>query len=635
MDDTQILLRSIAAVLVLGTAAQWLAWRIRLPSILLLLALGLLAGPLLQWIQPDEMFGEMLFPMVSLSVAIILFEGSLNLRLRELKDIGGVLARLLSLGVLITWILTAMASYWLLEFTPFKSILLGALLVVTGPTVIGPLLRHIRPIGKVGQIARWEGIIIDPLGAVLAVLVLEAHLASVHAGVSSVWTMALLGLSKTIVLGGGIGAATAWAIGIPLRKHWIPDHLHNPVTLMFVLLAYAGADWLQPESGLLAVTVMGVVMANMKGVILQHIIEFKETLSVLLISSLFILLSARLDPKDFYALGWRGPLFVLVLIGLVRPLAVWASTGGSRLTRAERIFLGWMAPRGIVAAAVASVFALRLGMVPPLEGSPAKEIVHEVTAGPELTAEDGHGLVPATFLVILGTVVVYGLTSFPLAKRLGLAMANPQGVLIGGANDVARRIADALQQAGYPVLLVDTNRWNAQTARMQGLPTAAVNILSEQTLEDLDLGGIGRFFGMTPNDEVNSLAAIHMIPLFGRSETYQLFPSSRSESKPAAADHLRARFLFHPDLTYRSLQEHFDRGAVIKATKLTEEFGYEQFQEQYEHRALPLFLSEKGTLTVITDSDKIAPHPGQTVIALLLKPSSVTGKLSTKNSSSG
>lgn len=630
MDEPEQQLVALAAVLVLGTAAQWLAWRLRLPSILLLLGCGVLAGPIAGWIQPDRLLGELLFPVVSLSVAVVLFEGSLNLALRELRVIGRVLFQLLTVGVAVTWGLTTLAAWGLLGFDLFKAVLLGAVLVVTGPTVIGPLLRHIRPVGRVGPIARWEGIVIDPIGAILALLVFEAHVAMQSGGVEQASYNACVGLAKTMLVGGACGTAAAWLAGFVLRRHLVPDHLQSPVVLMLVLGAFVGSNHWQPESGLLAVTVMGVVLANLPGVVLQPVLEFKETLSVLLISSLFILLSARLSLPALVELGWRGPLFVAVMILVVRPAAAWLSTIGGQLTWQERVFLGWLAPRGIVAAAVSSIFALRLGIDAPVGDSPEKEggsavaiVAAEPSArGVEVSAltAPGSGLAPATFLVIFGTVVVYGLTAPPLARRLGLASSNPQGVLLAGADLVGRRLAQALHEAGYPVLVVDTNRWNIQAARMEGLPTVQENILSDQALEELDLGGIGRFLGVTPNDEVNSLGAMHLAPLFGRAEVYQLTPHDQAAGREPSAGHLRARLLFSPHLTHRELTSRLEAGARIKSTRLTDEFTYEDFQRTYGPSAVPLFLSEGKRLTVLTDQGSVLPKPGQTIIALVDAP---------------
>ncbi|MEW4490536.1 sodium:proton antiporter [Thalassoglobus sp. JC818] len=592
MHETDLLI-SLTLIVVFGTGAQWLSWKLRLPSILLLLASGFIAGPVLNVVDPDKLLGPLLFPFVSISVAVILFEGSLSLKLPELKQIGAVLGYILSVGVFITWGLIALGAYYILDFSVFASILLGAILVVTGPTVIGPLLRQIRPIGQVGPIARWEGIVIDPIGAVLAVLVFEAYAPLLSEGVNQSSIVALQNLLSTILYGGGIGAAAAIILAWVLKNHAVPDHLESLVTLLFVLTAFTASNLCQEESGLVAVTLMGVMLAN-SGVTLKHILEFKESLSLLLISGLFILLAARVELRSIVQLGWRGLAFVAFVILIVRPVAIFISTAFSQLNWKERLFLSWMAPRGIVAAAVSSVFAFKLSEY----------------------GTEGEQFVSATFMVIVGTVVVYGLTAFPLARKLGLASSNPQGVLLLGANELARAIGGAIQEAGIVVLLVDTNRWNIATARMEGLRTSSVNILDENAAHSLDLGGIGRFLALTPNDEVNSLGAMHFAELFGRANVFQLTPWRRAEKQERSVSHLRARFLFGEDYSYQTLVDRLDSGAVIKTTKLTSEFTFKDFQEAYGGDAIPLFTIHNSKLAIL-DSTSPEPKVGQKLIAIV------------------
>ncbi len=313
MDPAQRLALSLTSLFLLGTAAQWIAAWLRLPSILFLLGFGFLAGPIANLffpgaalIRPDDDFGNLLFPVVSLSVAVILFEGSLKLRWRELRDIGGVLLALLTVGMLVTWLLTTVLARYVLDFNWSTALLLGAILVVTGPTVIGPLLRQIRPLGRVGPIARWEGIVIDPIGAVLAVLVFEASVAAREAGLEQATWAATTGLLQTIVAGTVTGVLAAFALAALVRRHLVPDHLESSVALMMVLGTFTAANLMQHESGLVAVTVMGVLLANRQNLDLHHIVEFQENLSLLLISTLFILLSARIDLYELSSLGLRG-----------------------------------------------------------------------------------------------------------------------------------------------------------------------------------------------------------------------------------------------------------------------------------------------------------------------------------------
>jgi len=590
-------LMQLAAVVVLGISAQWLAWRIRLPSILLLLFLGFLSGPVTGLIEPDVLFGELLFPLVSISVALILYEGGLTLRLRDLPAIGGVVRNLVTVGALLTWGMAALAAHWVLGLRPGVAVLLGAILVVTGPTVIGPMLRHIRPTGPVNPALMWEGIVIDPIGALLAVLVFEVLLAG---GLQAAWGHVLRAVFKTVLVGGGLGVLAALLLAGLLHRRWIPDFLQNAVSLMLVVGSFAAANAIQSESGLLGVTVMGIALANQKWTDVQDIAEFKENLRVLLISCLFILLSARLRLEDLIQVGWGGAVFIAVLVVVARPVAVAVCTFGSRLKLRERVFLAWMAPRGIVAAAVSSLFALRL----------------EETA--LVATGEARLLVSATFCAIVGTVAVYGLTAPWVARRLGVAVPDPQGVLFVGAPAWTRAVAELLYKRGFPVLLVDTNRENTAAARMAGLPVYTGSVLAEHALDALNLGGLGRLLAVTPNEWVNVLAVQRFERVFGRGDCYQLPSHREARHNRESHRHLGGRPLFAKDVTYASLVQSFATGSLVKATKLSAEFNYEAFQTRYGEDAVLLFvITASGKLQVVTAQARATPAPGQTVVALV------------------
>ena len=591
-------LAGLGLILVLGVSAQWLAWRLRLPAILLLLVAGLVVGPgsrLLgaeqPWLDPDALFGSLLLPLVSIFVAVILFEGGLSLRIGELRGAGAAVWRLVTFGAGITWLLASLAARYVLGLPTGVAMLLGAVLIVTGPTVIGPLLRYVRPTGPVGAVLKWEGIVIDPVGAVAAVLVFQV-LAPHEAGHAGSPAIALL---RTLVIGGGLGLAAGALLTWLLRHHWVPDELQSPVTLMLAIAAFVLSNLAQDEAGLLAVTVMGILLANQKHADIHHIVEFKENLRTLLISSIFIVLAARLPVEQLRTLDLRTGAFLLVLILLVRPASVWLSTLGTPLKAAERLFLAAVAPRGIVAAAIASTLAIALE--------------HAGVAGAQRLAT-------VTFGVIIGTVLVYGLLAAPLAQRLGLAVPDPQGLLIVGAHDWARRIAAVLREHHIRTLLVDRNRDHVLSARMDGLEAVAGDILADETLDALDLGGIGRLLALTPNDGVNALACRHLAPLLGRSNVYQL-PGRGREHEPLPA-HLRGRRLFRDDATFAELGRRFARGDVLKATPLTDQFDFQAFAARYGDDALLLFaLTSDGRLHIATADAPLDPQPGQTVIALV------------------
>jgi hypothetical protein len=354
----------------------------------------------------------------------------------------------------------------------------------------------------------------------------------------------------------------------------------------------------------MAVTVFGLILGNQKHVTVRHVVEFKENLRVLIISCLFIVLAARLNPVVLAELGFPGAVFLAVLILIVRPAAVFFSTIRGGLTWAERSFLAWIHPRGIVAAAVSSVFALELA---------------EAEGLPDALLADAERLVPVTFLVIVGSVAVYGLTVGPLARRLKVAEANPQGILFAGASPLVRAIAEVVQREGFPVLLVDLNQANITAARMAGLPTCWANIGSEYAREELDLSGIGRLLAMTPNDEVNGLAAREFVELFGRSEVYQLAQKpGQIESLERLTSDAPGRVLFRAEANFDQLDERLEAGFAIRATSLTAEFDYDSFLRHYGSSAeVLLVLDASGRMKVATADVTLSPLPGQKLISLV------------------
>ncbi|MCW8813584.1 MAG: cation:proton antiporter, partial [Chlorobium sp.] len=549
----------LASIAVLGIVAQWLAWRLRFPSILFFLVIGFIAGPVTGFLHPDGLMGELLLPIVSISVALILFEGGLTLRLGELRDVGRVVITLIIVGAIITWIIASAAAHYILMLDLRLSILLGAILIVTGPTVIGPLLSHVRPLKRVSTILKWEGILIDPVGAILAVLVFEAIIAG---EISEASTVIFLGILKTLLIGGVIGFGMARLLLLLMKKFLIPDILQESVAFVMVIAAFVFSNILQPESGLLTVTLMGLFMDNQKLVSIKHIVEFKENLRVIIISSIFILLAARLQFSDFENFDLSTIAFLGVLIFIARPLSVFISTIGSKLNWRERTFISWMAPRGIVAAAVASVFALKLS----INGESGAEV-----------------LVPITFLVIVVTVTIYGLTSSPVAMLLRIKQAKPQGILFVGAHSWARSIAKLLKEKKFNIIMVDTNKVNISAARLDGLTAFLGSILSEHISDELDLDGIGKLMALTPNDEANSLAALHMADAFERGEMYQLPPLSEKSGKELdfSAKHLRARFLFGKGINYFHLNSLFQNGWTLKSTGITDSFSYDDMKKNY------------------------------------------------------
>lgn len=594
MEHSQLLV-GLASIVVLGVGAQWLSWRLQLPAILLLLCLGLAAGSLGEEFSPDALFGDLLFPAVSLSVGLVLFEGGLSLKLRELREIGSTLRNLIILGTLVTWAIGTLAAVVCLDMSFHLSMLLGAILVVTGPTVIGPLLRQVRPSGSVGTLLKWEGILIDPVGATLALLVFESLR---YTGSSHATTEIIFAIGRTVAIGGIVGLLGGFFVAQALRRYWIPDFLQNPATLAVVVATFTFSNVLQAESGLLTATVMGIYLANQKSAQIGHIIEFKENIRVLLISGLFIILAGRLQLDDFRDLPVGSVLFLAIIVLVARPASVAAATISSKLAWRERAFLACVAPRGIIAAAVSSIFAFEL-----------------VESGQQEAAL----IAPVTFMIIVGTVAIYGLGASTMARRLGVAQPHPQGVLFVGAHIWARKLATAIQEEGIAVQMADTNWSNVTASRMLGLPAYYGNILSEHAELSTSLASIGRMIAVTPNDETNSLAALHFAEVFGRSEVYQLPMSIDKEAPRSTLTHsLRGRQLFGEENTYRRLLVLVQEDAIIKKTRITGEFSYKAYLEQYGKDAVPLaMLGKNGTLRLFTSKDPPSPQPGQLLIGLV------------------
>ncbi|MGQ9821889.1 MAG: cation:proton antiporter [Thermogutta sp.] len=596
------ILPQLVLVLALGVAAQWVAWRLQVPAIILLLSVGILAGPFSGMIHPDQLLGHLLMPAVSLAVAVILFEGGLNLKFREVRQMQGVFVRLMTLGVAVTWVGAAAAARLTLDLSWGAAVLLGAVLTVTGPTVIGPLLRTLRLRGATGAILKWEGIVVDPLGAVLAVAAFQfVHLD----GSQGPWQEALreIIVSASVGLIGGVVTAMAW--GQCIRRHWIPEFLQSPIALGLVALLFAVTNRYGEGAGLLAVTAAGIALAN-SGLSVRGILEFKENLAVVLVSSLFIVLGARLPRETLLSFGLQELLFVALLL-CVRPIAVAVSTLGSPLNWRERIFLGAVAPRGIVAAAVISVFALKL----------------------EKFDSQAAAILPsATFAVILGTVIVAGLFARPLARRLQLIDPNPQGTIFVGGYAFARALAQSLKSEGFPVLIVDTDRIKIAAARMEGLPVYHGSAIADRTIEELDFSGMRRVVAMTPNDELNSLACLQFSNVVGRREVFQLHYTDPREGKNGGGlPQACGRFLFADKISFTKLLERFGLEVGAKTTRLTPEFDFQAYLKRHGSSVLPVFLiRKKQDLIVFAADERLSPQPGDIVVALCQKGNASTVK---------
>jgi len=584
----------LVAVGLISIACQFFAYKIKIPAILPLLVIGIIVGPVTGLINADNLFGDLLFPVVSLAVAIILFEGALTLRFEDLSGHGSMVRNLCTVGVIITWLIVAPVAHFALGMSWEMAFLLGAILTVTGPTVIVPMLRTVRPSSKISNILRWEGIIIDPIGALLAVLVFE-YLVATQDAISH--TLYAFGL--TLAVGFGIGASIGYLMGQMLRNNWVPHYLINTAILTIMLGAFAGSNLLAHESGLLTVTVMGMFLANMRGVDVDDILEFKETLSVLLISGLFILLASRINIDSIINVGWGSIVVLFVIMFVARPLSVLASSFGTGLNWRELALLSWIAPRGIVAAAVSALFALKLEA---------------------LNYAQVDLLVPMVFLVIITTVVIQSLTSVKVAEYLKIRSPAANGFLIFGAGQFNRMFAKELREYDIPVLLTDTN-WDAlRLARMDNISTYFGNPMSDHASRKIDLTAYRRVLIMSPYKQLNPMLTYHFEYEMGKGTVLGLSNNEQQQrpSHQVAGSYTKNLGLFAEDITYGKLASWVTKGAKIKTTRLSEEFNYEAYQSEYGERALKLAAIDlHGHVQLFTTKNNLKPKADWRIISLI------------------
>lgn len=585
---------TLVIVGLISISCQFLAYRVKLPAILFLLIAGIIVGPVTNVINADRLFGDLLFPIVSLAVAIILFEGALTLKMKDISGHGAMVRNLCSLGVLITWLVVTPAAHYWIGLSWEMSALLGAIVTVTGPTVIVPMLRSVRPSSKIANILRWEGIIIDPIGALFAVLVFEFILAQQN---PVQHTLVAFGL--TLVIGIGLGSITGYFMGLALRRSWIPHYLQNTAVLTLMLGSFAISNLFAHESGLLTVTIAGMILANMRNVHVDDILEFKETLSVLLISALFILLATRIEFSAIQSLGWGALAVIVVVMFVARPLSVFASSIGAGLSVKELALLSWIAPRGIVAAAVSALFSLKL----EAQGY-----------------EQASLIVPMVFMIIIATVVVQSLTSIPIAHWLGLRSKEPNGFLLFGSNQFARELATELVNNNIDVTIADTN-WDAiGQARMQNLQCYFGNPMSDHAERYLDLSVIGTVLVLSPYRQLNPLVTTHFEYALGKESTVLGLTNnekSSRESHQVSEQYARKLSLFGEGITYGYLANAMNNGAVIKTTQLTSEFTYQDYLSQYGDKALPLLFIDGSKVGVFKANRNYSPKTHWKVISLI------------------
>ena len=586
----------LGGVIILGILAQWFAWKLKIPAILPLLLIGLLVGPIsaeflskdgTKWIEPvwngeEGLFGgKNLYYFVSLSISIILFEGGLTLKFKEIKNVGPlVITKLITLGSLATFFGAGIAAHYIFNLSWEISFLFSALIIVTGPTVITPILRNIPLRKDISAILKWEGILIDPIGALVAVLVFE--FISVGAGGEYTKT-ALIEFGKIVLFGSTFGFTFAHALNFAINRKWIPHYLLNVFALASVLGVFVLSDSFSHESGLLAVVIMGMVLGNSQSKYLKELLYFKESLSILLISILFILLSANINFKDLMLIyKWETAALFAVIVFIIRPIGVLLSTYNSSLSFKEKMFISWVGPRGIVAAGIASLFGLTLVF---------KGIV------------DAEYITPLVFMIVMGTVLLNATTARLFAKITGVFLKNSDGILIVGASEVSQLIGIYLKNNNRHVVLIDSNQTNIAKAKSIGLEALMTDIYSDTLEDNIELNDIGFLMALTGSADINNYAIQKFKNHFGENGAFRLVTE---EEKNDPTNNPKDGLFSNTDdfaLLTRTAQDY----PIINEVLIIDKAHYKKLIKQTitNKNTIPLFLKDKkGALTIISSFNK-------------------------------
>ena len=596
----------LAGIIILGILAQWVAWRFKIPAILPLILIGLLVGPIAAEFLTDDktkyiepiwngtygLFpGDGLYYFVSLAISIILFEGGLTLKRDEIKNVGPVITKLITLGSSVTFFGAGFLAHYIFDLSWEISFLFSGLIIVTGPTVITPILRNIPLRKDISAVLKWEGILIDPIGALVAVLVFE--FISVGGG-SGFTKTALSEFGKILLFGTSFGFTFAHALTFVINKKWIPHYLLNVVSLSTVLFVFVESEVFAHESGLLAVVVMGMVLGNGKLKNLKELLYFKESLSVLLISILFILLSANINMVDLMLLyNWKTALLFFLIVFIIRPLGVFLSTYKSNLKFKEKLFISWVGPRGIVAAGIASLFGSKL----------LKQGV-----------EGAEYITPLVFMIVLGTVLLNATTARLFAKIVGVFLKNSDGILIVGASKASRLIASYLQNSGKRVVLIDANTSFIEHSNNQGLEAYVVNIYDDDLTDNIELNDIGYLIALSGSDAVNKFAVKNFATTFGEHGSFRLISADEVKSQ----DFEFKNQFFTPKDDYINLSEAVRDFPNLYEIIIDSDKDYKQTLEKLHNQleSIPLFVkTSTNNIFVINEFEsKKIPKEGVTLI---------------------
>lgn len=582
----------IAIVGVLGIGAQWLAWRTNRPAIVLMLAAGFLAGPILGIFDPEHAFGELLEPMVAIGVALILFEGGLSLNFAELRHTSNAVWRLATIGVAIGWLLGALAAHAIAGLVWPVAVLFGGILVVTGPTVVIPLLRQATVQPRPASLLKWEAIVNDPTGALCAVIAYEYFRLS---ATGATWIEIIPPLLLAAALAGVMGYLAARFVAWSYPRGYVPEYLKVPVLFVTVIALFVASNAIEHEAGLVAVTVMGIALANMNVQSMRSIHPFKETIAILMVSGIFILLSASLKWSDLAYLNWRFGLFLLALLFIVRPATVLLTLLGSSIPWKERLFVAWIAPRGIVLVAISGLFALRLT---------------------ELGYEDGNVLIGLSFAVVVATVLAHGFTIDIAAKLLGVTGETRPGLLLVGSTPWTVALAELMRELKTPVIIVDSSWQRLTRTRRKDLPYYYGEILNEATEHNLDLSPYQALVAATENEAYNTLVCSEFAYEIGRDAVYQLGEPGDDDDRQAMPETLRGRALFQSGYGVDEITERLEQGWELRKTKLSENFKFDDAKDVLPQSAnMLMLLKGDGRMQFFTHAARPNPSPGDIVIS--------------------
>lgn len=580
----------------LGIGSQWIAWRYRMPAIVVMSITGLLVGPIFGLINPEEVLGDLYDPVISIAVAIILFEGSLSLKFKELRGVGRPIFQISTIGAFIAWILGSLTAHYIAGLSWAVAFVIGGLFIVTGPTVIMPLLRQSKLKPRPAKILKWEGIIVDPIGVLLAVFAFEII---VYLTASDPNGVALLMFFVVAIFSALLGWLFGRFIGWMFELGYIPEFLKSPAVFVVVILCFTIPDEIMHGTGLLSVTAMGMTLANMGIHSVADMRHFKEDISVLLISAIFIMLSASLKVETLLEIFSPNIIgYVLLMMFAVRPISIFLSTIRSGLSFNERLLIGWIAPRGIVALTVSSYFASIL-----------------LDAG----YEDASILTTLTFALVFFTVVAHGFSIGTLAKKLNLSMEGRPGTLLLGSNLFTVELAKSLMKADVPVLIVDSSWEKLKQTRTEGIPFYYGEMLSEQSEYNLDTIPYEYLISMTEQYSYNSLICTTFLPEYGRTNVFKVSPNEEEKaSNPSdVVDRVGGRILFKEGISLDVLNAKIKAGYVFRQTLITEQYSYEQYVQEKDNSTVFLYLVKpSGVLKFYSEEMRTVPGVGDLIISL-------------------